>query len=106
MRNQVFLLALLSLALASSSACGGGKAPSTTTASNTVQTPPSPQLVITTKQTLPGALQAHPYSTMLSASGGSGALHWAVTSPSFTSNTGLSLDTTGLLSGSPVFNGS
>ena len=69
MRNQVFLLALLWLALASSSACGGGKASSTTTASNTVQTPPSPQLVITTKQTLPGALQAHPYSTMLSASG-------------------------------------
>jgi putative Ig domain-containing protein len=101
------LLVLLCLPLGFSTSCGGGAATSTTTTSNSVQAPPPPALTITTSARLPGAVQGRAYSVPLSAKGGSGPLHWSLApiSSNLTANTGLTLDATGLLSGTANFLG-
>src|SRR5438105_4227956 len=110
MKNYA-LLCLLALVIALSMACGGGGGAASTSTSTTTTTtaPVAPALVITTNTTLPGALQGHPYSTTLVATGGTGALHWsfASSSSSFSTTSGLSLDAnSGVLSGTASFAGS
>src|SRR5436309_2124359 len=71
---------------------GGGSAPPPTPT-------PTPALSITTSG-LPGATVGTAYSTTLAASGGSGTKSWAVTAGSLPA--GLSLSSTGVVSGTPT----
>jgi hypothetical protein len=57
-------------------------------------------LFITTPSPLPGAAVGVAYSTPLAATGGSGQLTWTVSN--LTGRSGLSLSSTGVLSGTPV----
>ena len=75
-------------------ACGGGS-------STPPPPPPPPQLVITT-DTLPSTVVGHAYSVTLQATGGTGALTWSLVNPL---PDGLSLSSSGVLSGTPTSSG-
>jgi putative Ig domain-containing protein len=75
------------------SSCGGG---------GTSSGPPAPKLTITTAS-IPDALINQPYSARLQATGGSGSLIWSTSAPL---PTGLTLDSSGTVSGTPTSVGS
>lgn len=61
-------------------------------------------LAITSPATLPAGTQSSPYSFQMTASGGTGALTWALNTGSFPS--GVSISSSGLISGTPSASGS
>ncbi len=93
-------IAVLSLTLALLAGCGGGGG-----SSPPPPPPPPAPLTITTAQNLPAAVQGLAYSATLTASGGSGSLHWTIApQPPAQFPTGLAIDAaTGVLSGTPDF---
>lgn len=104
MKNRYPVLTLLAGALLFWTACGGGSTGTSNSATPSFSTPPA----ITTDATLPSALQGHSYSTTLTATGGSGALHWTIAhvSPSTLFPDGLQINADrGVISGTANFSG-
>ena len=62
--------------------------------------PPPPPLEITSQAELPVGLAGTPYSIALTATGGTGAYHWTITSGALPA--GLTLSPTGTISGTPA----
>src|SRR5437763_9128791 len=98
MRRRAIVLSI-SVALAFSVACGGKSA----TTNNATAVQSSPATLRITSSALPRGLQGTSYTATLSATGGTGALHWSVSAGSLP---GLSIDpSTGVLSGTLNFGG-
>ena len=72
-----------------------------TTSSATVTYVVNPVTLVITSTALPNGVQGSPYSFQLTSTGGTGAITWSLSSGSLT-GTGLTLSSTGLISGTPT----